>query len=48
MEVFSISGKLYYMEMNAWCDVFNRFDAVGTLVSVGVVCAGIFCAHENT
>ena len=28
--------------MNAWCDVFSRFVAVGTLVSVGVVCSGIF------
>ena len=29
--------------MNAWCDVFSRFVAVGTLVSVGVVYSGIFC-----
>ena len=29
--------------MNAWCDVFSRFFAVGTLVSVGVVCSGNFC-----
>ena len=29
--------------MNAWCDVFSCFVAVGTLVSVGVVCSGTFC-----
>ena len=29
--------------MNAWCDVFSRFVTVGTLVSVGFVCSGIFC-----
>ena len=28
--------------MNAGCDVYSRFDAVGTLVCVGVVCSGIF------
>ena len=28
--------------MNVWCGVFSRFVAVGTLVSVGVVCSGIF------
>ena len=27
--------------MNAWCDLFSPFVAVGTLVSVGVVCSGI-------
>jgi len=31
------------MKVNAWCDVFGRFVAVGALVSVGVVCSGIFC-----
>jgi len=41
--------------VNAWCDVFSRFVAVGTRVSVGVVCSSIFlstnkthCTHENT
>jgi hypothetical protein len=29
--------------VNAWCDVFSRFVAVGTLVAVGFVCSGIFC-----
>ena len=31
--------------MNAWCDVFSRSVAVGTRVSVGVVCSSIFCLY---
>jgi len=29
--------------VNAWCDVFSRFVAVGMLVYVDVVCSVIFC-----
>jgi len=42
MEVFSISVNCS-IEVNAWCDVFSRFVAVGTFVSVGVVCSDILC-----
>ena len=31
------------IEVKVWCDVFSRFVAVGTFVSVGVGCSGIFC-----
>ena len=33
---------MYIIEVNAWCDVFSGFVAVGTFVSVGAVCSGIF------
>ena len=36
--------------MKVWCDVFSRFVAVGTLVSVGdirsdIFCLSIMCSH---
>jgi hypothetical protein len=31
--------------VNVWCDMFSRFVAVGMLVSVGVVCTGMFCLY---
>jgi len=41
MEVFGISVN-YNIEVNVCCDIFSRFVAVGTRVSVGVVCSSIF------
>jgi len=35
--------NLKFIEVNAWCEVFSHFVAVGMLVSVGVICSGIFC-----
>ena len=33
--------------MNAWCDVFSRFVAVGTLVSDGVLCLHLYRTHDQ-